>query len=87
MNGCIYRTKDNECDLWTTDKTKSFCDIENCKEKKPSNADHIRAMGDEELAEWVMRGLFFPRCPVIRCPTDKDCKKCWLDWLKDEVKE
>ena len=57
---------------------------------KKTNAERIRNMNDEELAEWAMRGLFFPRCPVVRCPTVedcKDCKDCWLLWLKEEVKE
>lgn len=49
MNGCIYRTKDNECELWTDDKHKSFCDV-NCTDRHPSNADRVRAMTDEELA-------------------------------------
>ena len=52
-----------------------------------TNADRIRKMSDEKLAEWAMRGLFFPRCPVVRCPTVEDCKDCWLLWLKEEVAE
>ena len=52
MNGCFYRTKDNECDLWTDDKHKSFCDPD-CKDKHPSNADRIRSMTDEELARYI----------------------------------
>ena len=49
-----------------------------------TNADRIRAMTDEELAEF-----FAPRgCPWILkdpCPECRTtCNKCWLDWLKQE---
>lgn len=44
----------------------------------PTNADRIRAMSDEELAE------FFHKRPL--CPKPKqceyDCRICWLEWLK-----
>ena len=51
-----------------------------------TNADNIRVKADEALAE-----LFFGYgyCPPWRksepCKFN-DCKKCWLDWLKEEVK-
>lgn len=42
--------------------------------KKPkTNADRIRAMTDEELAEWLDNN-------TCRFPIYKD----WLDWLKKE---
>ena len=57
---------------------------------KPTNADRIRNMSDDELAE-------FNLCPHMvnwkkgnydTCvhPNDKDaCKKCMLDWLQSEA--
>ena len=49
-----------------------------------TNADRIRKMSDEELAM-----IFQPTCPPRdECPTVggiKDCYKCWLNWLKQEV--
>ena len=47
-----------------------------------TNADRIRAMTDEELADCICS---FKRCPsskreVIDC--NDYCHKCWLDWLK-----
>lgn len=50
-----------------------------------TNADKIRTMGDVELAEFLCGGCCrdgeaFPCSDVGR-------KKCWLDWLKQEVKE
>lgn len=46
------------------------------------NADKIRQMSDEELAEWVTQ--LFWSCD--HCPLDRDFNKSvWLDWLKQEV--
>lgn len=46
---------------------------------KPTNADRIRSMTDEELAEWI-RDQIIDR--NIGIPSET-----WLDWLKEEVKE
>lgn len=52
-----------------------------------SNADRIRSMTDEELAEW----LWFKvrKCPPFDvCPsqcTPCEAKDFWLDWLKQEA--
>ena len=58
--------------------------------KKPkTNADRIRSMTDDELAEYFM-GV--ADCPLPYqykyCPNeDKTCLNCWLNWLKQEVKQ
>lgn len=54
-----------------------------------TNADRIRSMTDEELADWF-GDMIYPEC--VCCPADnvgwcKDCKTKWLDWLKEEVCE
>lgn len=87
MDGYIYRTKDGECDLYAKGgKYLAFCvlDMENCDGRKMSNADRIRSMTDEKLAE----KLSSFRCPQKWCfPEDgKNCKSCWLEWLKQEAK-
>lgn len=66
--------------------------VEECKKKNPpilkkpqTNADRIRAMTDEELAEWIELLL----CPS-NCPDEQmgevcartSCDGCWLSWLK-----
>lgn len=55
-----------------------------------TNADRIRAMTDEELAEFHGDCT----CPPeynwsggCECGVDDCCKKCWLGWLQEEVKE
>ena len=61
--------------------------------KSPTNADRIRAMTDEELAEWFYSGDF-PWCnfeeDVVPCPYEEmpdPCEHCLLEWLKEEVRE
>lgn len=61
---------------------------------KQTNADRIRSMSDEELAEWFLRDPFigsFAFCPPGTkdgedCPTSP-CELCWLEWLREEVEE
>ena len=58
-----------------------------------TNADRIRAMTDEELAEWAsIREMCFIYHLLIndpdlrnKCRIYENCKDCWLEWLKQEV--
>ena len=52
---------------------------EHFKPKPITNADRIRAMTDEELADWVWGVETAGRAYGPRG------KKAWLDWLKQEV--
>lgn len=62
------------------------------KPKPQTNADRIRSMSDEELANMMEDN---GDCPTRDCPynavetyiTRKECKMCWLEWLKAEVSE
>ena len=45
---------------------------------KTTNADRIRAMTDEELAEWIAD-------KVADVGEFKQCVVEWLDWLKQET--
>lgn len=50
-----------------------------------TNADRIRAMTDEELAEKVSMMTFCSACPVPGCDCLLDldtCKDTWLAWLR-----
>ena len=61
-----------------------------------TNADRIRSMTDEELAVFAIgtgQGCA-PGENLVECcfdhkdgPVEADCRKCWLDWLKEEAKE
>ncbi len=53
-----------------------------------TNADRIRVMTDEELAGWLSDMHDSVTCPnggAIDC--NPSCKRCWLDWLKEEVED
>ena len=57
--------------------------------KPITNADRIRNMSDEELAEFLVKvNSTIQDCMVIDCKcenTDRDCKDCFLEWLQAEV--
>ena len=58
--------------------------------KQQTNADRIRAMTDEKLAEWLVmveRRLIVNALSKPSNYTDKQLKADWLDWLKEEAKE
>ena len=73
-----------------------FCDepcrscnpAENWEPKVLTNANKIRAMTDEELAEmfdeYSKRNDVCPKFGAYSCHGN-DCRECWLDWLKQEV--
>ena len=59
-----------------------------CGHKAPlTNADRIRAMSDEELAELIDRET--DSCaPTGDCERmSRDCKACWLEWLQQPAEE
>lgn len=60
--------------------------------KRPTNADRIRAMSDEELAEWLFEVCCFDSpfgCPAFdkKLSMEKSCREYWLDWLRQEASE
>ena len=62
---------------------------------RPTNADRIRSMSDEELADkfrWLVCPFYWVSLPdETDRPADWSCKqnchKCWLDWLKSPLQE
>lgn len=60
---------------------KGFRDGRAYKPPIETNADRIRAMTNEELADWVWGVETAGRAYGPRG------KKAWLDWLKEEAKE
>lgn len=52
-----------------------------------TNADRIRAMSDEELAEWISEIILCEECERMNggyrpCLGGECCPDHWLDWLK-----
>ena len=50
-----------------------------------TNGDKIRAMSDNELAEYLSEVHYCPT-PSLCDPT-KNCKDCWNEWLRSTVEE
>ena len=58
---CIYWEKDGKCRKFSDDTYISYCVMGPCPEQQLSNADRVRTMSDEELAEELVieiEGLF-----------------------------
>ena len=87
---CVNCTEDGYCKKYSDEEVKSWCVQSPCEYERPSNADRIRNMTDEELAEWINRLEPF-KCHkgykfVNGCWEDEtDCIACILEWLKQEV--
>ena len=84
MNGCVYRTADNQCEKFSdpVKNTLSWCVGDTpCEARKLSNADRIRAMSDEELALTLNCIPNSGGC-IMGNYYDMDCERCILDWLR-----
>lgn len=55
--------------------------------KKKTNADKLRTMTDQELAEELTAKGGCPHYCETPEEFDTDCVKCWLDWLKETEDE
>lgn len=58
-----------------------------CPQATPAktNADRIRSMTDEELAEFMFRTFGKAAwCLDNNCSPEESCVSCWLEWLKQE---
>lgn len=63
---CVYY--DNEkCKKFSEDGFTSWCVLGPCSHETPSNADRIRVMTDEELAEWMLSGISTDPCDYCEC--------------------
>ena len=79
-----------DCPHCVFEKTETNCrgcfEGSHYKPKPITNADRIRAMTDEELAELIGTDQRNGGCPnggARNC--QESCVKCWLDWLREEV--
>ena len=83
-----------DCGAWQKFATKDEIRLYQCKKKPMTNADKIRAMSDEELAEFISRieiGDFGPQvygktfCDM--CKGQYECDDCRLWWLQQPAEE
>ena len=78
------------------DKCRVEAELRELKNKRYSrtNADHIRSMSDEELADYIF-GVSVHEKPCVLCSddcdfcelTDEECKNRTLKWLQSEAEE
>ena len=55
---CIYHQQDGLCSKYSADGIISYCVQGPCPHETPSRADRIRAMSDDELAEFLAEEQF-----------------------------
>lgn len=83
---CYYRTDDGKCNKYSDDTHTSYCVDGPCPDDMPTNADRIRGMGDEELAEFLQkvkcRGAAAEACDAFWEDTSFE-----IDWLQQPYKE
>lgn len=80
-------TYDFPCSRCDMTKGSPFCCYEH--EEKPTNADRIRAMSNEELARFLLMEVVNDKCYGIcrgSC-TSNDCISGIVEWLNSEYKE
>lgn len=65
------------------------CKPDLCHSAVPmTNADCIRAMSDEELAEHIWEKYGCPNGKNhVTCGFIGNCKDCWLNWLRQPAEE
>ena len=60
---------------------KAYCAL---NPEPTTNADHIRKMNDDELAEYLAHVGCRHADDDMYCLKQKRCKDCWLDGLREE---
>lgn len=69
------------------DRDQYFKGFEDGKLWKPpivTNADRIRSMSDEKLADYLRYDCPHDNVCIHTCD-ETECVDCWLDWLREEA--
>lgn len=93
MSG-ICKYPESVCPHMTVLKGKTYCDATPCQLTgelpEQTNADHIRGMNDEELANLLSECTDCATCKLTNhenCKTEEACKTAFLNWLKHPAEE
>lgn len=89
---CVYRTAEGICKKFSGDGVLSYCVDGPCLDEVKTNADRIRAMSDEELAEWLTYPVCayagcYKKCPALPENSRAKCDENILKWLQQPAKE
>ncbi len=80
----------DNCEKYPCDDTEiklmKYCPVYSPKPKPQTNADRIRAMSDEELAEVISNLGDCDTCYLYHNGCSINIKDAVLEWLKKEVK-
>lgn len=79
-----YVAKCTNCGHYFHEEDFPMCVIDSDPKPK-TNANRIRAMSDEELAEKLATYIECDMCPGWPVTCEEKCTKYWLDWLKQEI--
>ena len=73
----------------TSEVLQAVLTLEKYLDKKPkNNADRIRSMSDEEMADFLHHAWNNEEWCSGKCPgIEESCNPCWLKWLKEECAE
>ena len=86
---CLACKAADNCELSWKDPTEEYMNCTEFKAPPRTNADRIRNMTDEEIADFLCDiGECDRRCPakIGDCIfSDSTCRIAWLEWLKEEV--
>jgi len=86
---CVYCTEDGYCKKYSDEEVTSWCVQGPCENERPSNADRIRAMTDEELdkflgeVQWDVANYCGGITQKQEYPVPEQVG-AWLEWLKKE---
>lgn len=89
---CVYKTDDGICKKYSDNEVLSYCVCGPCDDEVESNADKIRSMTDEELADFIQRveiGDFncndYGKTFCDMCDGQYECDDCLKYWLKQSA--
>ena len=71
--------------LRKTEETKTG--VTYCMTDVKTNADRIRTMSDEELAQMFWETAACELCQLRKRHCSDNCKGTWLDWLRQEAND
>lgn len=91
MSECKHKGTDGICDRDCEFTYRGYCHEGPCTQYEPqTNADRIRAMSDEELAERIAALMACMDCPLLEKCEREEPRRCidmWRNWLKSQVEE
>ena len=84
---CIYFEKNGRCRKFSDDTAVSYCAMGPCPEQTLSNADHIRAMSDEELARELALIAEWDRKQLQKAKSGPGLVEFMEHWLQQPAEE